>query len=304
MRTRTPARGILNLGLRERETVGSRSLLVFDSDPAIHQYLNQLLQRPGRSIQDAYDRREAVACLRHTPCDLILAGQGPNGGIDGLKLLRRVRSLQPEARVILTGDRDPARVVGAIRERAFSYIHQPMAEGPVADMVQQALEARSWRDDIRVVSARPEWITLDVRSKLDAADRTTHFIREMLADLPLVFREDVAAAFRELLMNGIEHGARSDPSKRVRASLLRTSRAVMVYVSDPGKGFNLDLLPHAAISNPENSPIRHVEVRAEQGQRPGGFGILMARNMADELLYNERGNAALFVKYFDTPGAR
>jgi hypothetical protein len=40
-----------------------------------------------------------------------------------------------------------------------------------------------------------------------------------------------------------------------------------------------------------------VEFREEHGQRPGGFGILMTRNMVDELLYNERGNAALFVKY-------
>jgi anti-sigma regulatory factor (Ser/Thr protein kinase) len=56
-------------------------------------------------------------------------------------------------------------------------------------------------------------------------------------------------------------------------------------------------VPHAAISNPENSPIRHVEVRAEAGQRPGGFGILMTRNLVDELIYNQRGNGVLFVKY-------
>jgi hypothetical protein len=40
-----------------------------------------------------------------------------------------------------------------------------------------------------------------------------------------------------------------------------------------------------------------VEVRLEQGQRPGGFGILMTRNMVDDLLYNEPGNAVLFVKH-------
>ena len=42
---------------------------------------------------------------------------------------------------------------------------------------------------------------------------------------------------------------------------------------------------------------RHVEVRAEEGRRPGGFGILLTKNLVDELLYNERGNAVLFVKY-------
>lgn len=278
--------------------MSSRCLLVFDADPAVHQFVGDVLKRSGRSIQDAYDRREALECLRHTACDLVVAGQGHNDGLDGVKLLRRARALQPEARVILTGNQDPAGVIRAIRERAYSYFHKPIPESSLSDMVQQALDAQAtWRDDIRVISARPEWTTLEVRCKLEAAERTTHFIRELLVDLPLVTREDTAAAFRELLMNGIEHGGKSNPQKRVRVSLLRTARALLVHVADPGRGFSLDLLPHAAISNPSDSPIRHVEIRAEKGQRPGGFGILMARNLVDELLYNERGNAALFVKY-------
>jgi CheY-like chemotaxis protein/anti-sigma regulatory factor (Ser/Thr protein kinase) len=278
--------------------VSSCCLLVFDADPVVHQLLGNVLKRPGRSIQDVYDSREALETLRHTACDLVLAGRGRNDGMDGFKLLRRVRSLRPEARVILTGDQDPTGAVRAIRERAYSYFHKPIAEGPLSDMVQQALAAPpTWRDDIKVVSARPEWITLDVRCQFDAAERTTHYIREVLVELPAMVRDDVAAAFRELLMNGIEHGGKSDPRKRVRVSLLRTARAVIVYVADPGRGFSLDLLPHAAISNPADSPIRHVEVREERGHRPGGFGILMARNLVDELLYNQRGNAALFVKY-------
>ena len=276
----------------------SHSLLVVDPDPAVHQVLGNLLQRTGYSIQDAYDRHEALEALRHAPCDLVVAGQGRNGRHDGLTLIRKLRSVRPDTKVILTGEEDPASVVGAIRERAFSYFHKPLAEGPFADMVQQALDAGQWRDDIRLISARPEWITMEVRSKLGAAERTAQFIRELLADLPPGICEDVAAAFRELLMNGIEHGAKSDPAKRVRSSLLRTSRSVIAHVADPGKGFSLDTLPHAAISNPADSPTKHVEFRAEHGKRPGGFGILMARNMVDEMVYNERGNAVLFVKYF------
>jgi anti-sigma regulatory factor (Ser/Thr protein kinase) len=164
-------------------------------------------------------------------------------------------------------------------------------------MVQQALDAESWKDDIRVVSAHPEWVSMDVRCKLDAADRTTQFLRELQADLPQQTRDDVGVAFRELLMNAIEHGGKYDARKRVRASLLRTSRSVIVHIHDPGSGFSLDFLPHAAISNPAGAPTRHVEIRAEKGQRPGGFGILMSRNLVDDLLYNERGNAVLFVKY-------
>ncbi len=273
-----------------------RSLLLIDADPKFQGYWSGLLKRDDRAIRQVPGSKEALDLLRAGPIDLVLAGQG-NNGFDGLKLLRRVRSLSPATKVIITGDSDPQQILAAIRQRAFGYIHRPLSPGPLGELVQQALDCNTWQDDIRVVSARPEWITLDVRCKIDAADRTTHFLREITAHLSAPVAEDVAAAFRELLMNAIEHGGKNDPHKRVRTSILHTARAILVHIHDPGTGFSLDFLPHAAISNPEDSPIHHIEVRAEEGKRPGGFGILLTKNLVDELLYNERGNAVLFLKY-------
>ena len=272
------------------------SLLVVDADPAVHDSLKSLLQRENRQILDAYDGAEALECARRTPCDLVVAGQTPNG-IDGVQLLRRLGALRPAPPVILCGDQEPASVLAAIRARAFSYFHNPVARGPLADMAQLALDSPSWRDDVKFVSASPQWMALDVRCKLDAAERATQFLREMEAGLPRAAGEDVTAAFRELLFNAVEHGGKCDPRKHIRVSLLRARRAVIVQVQDPGRGFSIDALSHAAINNPDDSPTRHVELRAEQGRRPGGFGILMARSLVDELIYNERGNEVMFVKY-------
>ena len=273
-----------------------RHLLVVDADPAVHDFFSGLATRDSRTIQDVYDGRDALEHLKTTPFDLVVAGQG-NNGLNGVKLLRRLRAVRRETKVIMAGELDKAQVLGAIRNRAYSYFRKPLPAAPLAEMVQQALDSSTWQDDIRVISARPEWITLDIRCKIEAADRATHFIRELETDLPPQAREDVAGAFRELLMNAIEHGGKSDPHKLVRTSLVQTARSLLVHIHDPGKGFSLGFLPHAAISNPEDSPIRHAEVRAEAGKRPGGFGILMTRNLVDELMYNERGNAVMFVKY-------
>jgi anti-sigma regulatory factor (Ser/Thr protein kinase)/CheY-like chemotaxis protein len=276
--------------------VSSRSLLVIDPDRSVHELIRGILDRADRSIQEAYGRSDAEALLRAAPFDVVLAGQGHNG-FDGLRMARRVHALQPHARVILTGDSAPAHVIGALRARVFGYCHNPPPAAPLNDIVQQALDAASWQNDILVLSARPEWITLDVRCRIEAADRAFQFVRELEADLPVQVRDDVTAAFRELLFNAVEHGGKYNPRKRVRVRLMRTPKVLIVQIEDPGKGFSLDSVPHAAISNPENSPIRHVEVRAEAGQRPGGFGILMTRNLVDELIYNQRGNGVLFVKY-------
>jgi DNA-binding NarL/FixJ family response regulator len=271
-------------------------LLVVDADPAVHDSLNRLLQRADRQILDACDGAEALECARRIPCDLVVAGQ-TSRGLNSVQLLRRLGALRPAPPVILCGDHDPASVIAAIRARAFSYFHKPVPQAPLADMAQLALDSASWRDDVKLVSASPEWIALEVRCKLDAAERGTQFVREMEADLPRAACEDVAAAFREILFNAVEHGGKCDPRKHVRVALLRTRRSLIVHVQDPGRGFSMDRLPHAAVNNPGDSPIQHVELRAERGQRPGGFGILIARSLVDEVVYNKRGNEVMLVKY-------
>ena len=272
-----------------------RRLLLFDEDPAVLERVAGWLQRDDRRIQGVGNAREALNHLRDAAYDVVVAGPWRNG-CDGVKLLRRMRSVRPDAKVILTGDRNPARAVAALRAHAYSYLHQPPAPGPLAEIVQYALDSSSWRDDLQVISARPEWVTVDVRCKLEAAERATHLLRESAVELSAAACEDVTAAFHELLMNAIEHGCGLNPRKHVRISLLRTPRALMVHIQDSGRGFSLARLPHAAVNNPEDSPIRHVEIRAEQGQRPGGFGILMASKLVDDLVYNERGNEVFFVK--------
>ena len=280
--------------------MSSRALLLVDADPAVQEGLAQSLRRENRTIEIAPDGHDALARLRAASWDLLVAGQ-TNNGLDGLKLLRRARAIRPDLKVIVAGDPDPQQAVRALRDRAYGYIHKPVAPAALAELVQQALDSDSWQEDLRVLSALPEWVTLELRCRMEAVERTTHHVREVLSDLPTQVCEDIAIAFRELLMNAVEHGGKYDPRKRVCTSVLRTGRSVVIHIADPGQGFSLDFLPHAAISNPDGSPTQHVEFRTGQGQRPGGFGILMSRQLVDELIYNERGNAVLFVKYLSEP---
>lgn len=271
-------------------------LLLVDPDVAARNGLSGLLQREGRMIASAGDRGEALARARETPYDLVVASHDSNPS-GGLGLLRRLRAIRPETRVILTGSADPALIVAAMRERAYGYFHEPFPQSALADMAQLALDATSWRDEIRVISADPSWIGFEVRCKLEAAERATQFARAILSSLPGKACEDVSAAFRELLFNAVEHGGRLDPRKHVRVSLVHGGHSLVGQIQDPGKGFSMRRLPHAAICNPGDAPTRHLEIREERGQRPGGFGILISRSLVDELAYNQRGNAAMFVKY-------
>jgi anti-sigma regulatory factor (Ser/Thr protein kinase) len=80
---------------------------------------------------------------------------------------------------------------------------------------------------------------------------------------------------------------------------VRTRRAVVFYVRDPGAGFSRKSLAHAAIGNPVDDPTAHILQREAEGMRPGGYGLLVTRGAVDELIYNEIGNEVLLIKYVD-----
>jgi anti-sigma regulatory factor (Ser/Thr protein kinase) len=116
-------------------------------------------------------------------------------------------------------------------------------------------------------------------------------------------RESIGFALRELAMNAVEWGGKLDPTRKVRISCLRARRMILYRIADPGAGFKIEELPHAAIGQSPDDPIAHMQVREALGLRPGGFGLLSVRETVDELLYNEQRNEVVFVKYLDEAAA-
>jgi len=217
--------------------------------------------------------------------------------MNGLELLEKLKARKQRPRVVvMTSDDAPATLLQAVRDQAFTYVHKPVEPEVLIETVRLAISEKESRP-IEVISARPEWVELVVPCTREAAGRLQSVMAHLDTDLPTDLRESIAYAFRELLFNAVEWGGKLDPSHTVRISYLRAKRMLMYRISDPGPGFNIDNLPHAAVG--QASPIAHVDVRETQGLRPGGFGLLTVRSTVDELLYNEKRNEVVFVKYLD-----
>lgn len=275
-------------------------VLVVRSGPEIDQLLTTLFQQEKWGIQFSANNAEALQLAKDASFDVIITGERTTGKED-IELLRRLRMVRPHTRlIILTEEFIPGDVLTAIRERAFSYFSRPFSTERLAEMIHIAMSEPFWDDGIEVLSGTPNWVRLCVRCDLATANRLLQFYREA-SGLPDAETEEVAAAFREILMNAMEHGGNFDPSQHVEVSYVRTRRMVLCRVKDPGQGFSLEELQHSAIANPEEDPFKHMETREAQGKRPGGFGILMATKLVDDLIYNEKGNEVLLVKYLDKP---
>jgi two-component system, OmpR family, response regulator len=273
------------------------SILVVDDDRTSRHLTESLLKREGWKVTGAKDGIDALKLLRTRRFTLMLLDVWMPR-MNGLELLEQLRSLEHRPRVVvMTSDETPATLLQAVRDQAFTYVHKPVDPELLIETVRLAIAEPETRP-IEVISARPEWVELLLPCTREAANRLQSVMAHLDADLPEELRDSIAYAFRELLLNAVEWGGKLDPEHTVRIACLRAKRMVMYRIADPGAGFNIDNLPHAAISHPD-SPTAHIDVRDAKGLRAGGFGLLTVKSSVDELLYNEKRNEVVFVKYLD-----
>jgi anti-sigma regulatory factor (Ser/Thr protein kinase) len=271
-------------------------LVVACSDSPVMSVVSRVLS--SWKVECARDNEEALALVEKSAFDLVITDQASSGRED-VELLRKAQLVRPHTRLIIVADRrTPADVIAAIRARAFSYLTKPLSTQVLEDVLQLAVESPAWEDAIEMLSGTDAWIRLSVRCDVSTANRLQQFVREFL-DLPEADEDKVATASREMLLNAMEHGGKFDPERRIEIAYLRARQVVLIRIKDPGEGFSLKENLDTAANNPPGDPLRHQKHREAQGIRPGGYGILLAKNLVDELFYGEKGNDVLLIKYIN-----
>jgi anti-sigma regulatory factor (Ser/Thr protein kinase)/ActR/RegA family two-component response regulator len=273
-----------------------RNALQIGGDPQIDILLRRVLTPESWNVQDVPSNVSALRLVKAQSYDLIVISEKTSGE-EGIELLRKIRHLRSDTRqIILSSESTKTDVIAAMREHAFSYFSRPFSLEAFEGMIRVATEGRCWNDGIEVISATQQGIRLRMRCDFETADRLLQFLQE-IEELPDPERKQLATASRELLYNAIEHGGKLDPTNYVEIDHVRSRDMVMCRITDHGPGFLFDKIPHAAISNPPDDPTYHIRQRQEQGMRPGGYGILVARKFVDEVIYGRDGNEVQLVKY-------
>jgi CheY-like chemotaxis protein len=275
-------------------------VLIVDDDAELRDVLGQMLTGAGHVVDQAGDGPDALTKLATGEFDVVLLDIDLPS-MNGLDVLANIRGLiNPPLVVMMTGDDTPEALLEAVRLQAYRYLRKPFPLKTITEVIDDAMATAPRAGlPIEVVSARPEWLEIIAPCALEMADRLQSFIMHLEGDLPEPVRESVAQAFRELLVNAIEWGGKLDPKRKVRITCVRAKRVRIYRIADPGQGFDIDQLRHAAISNPADAPLQHAIEREKQGLRPGGLGLIMTRHLVDELIYNEARNEVMFLKYLD-----
>lgn len=272
-------------------------ILVTDDDAATRQMIRGILKKYGYKVSTASDGVAALRAIRKKKFDLVLldiwmpkmTGLGLLGSLTGEAHLPKI--------VIMTSDKTPGTILNALRGRVYQFLSKPFNADTLHMAVENALSTHPATPAIEVLSAKPHWVELLVPCERSVVGRVQSFLNLLDTDLPPDVMEKVGYAFRELLNNAIEWGGHLDPYQKVRISYIRTNKMLMYRLDDPGPGFKIEEIKHAAINNPEDNPLAHAQAREEKGMRPGGLGLLLTKQLVDELVYNEARNQVVLIKY-------
>jgi len=233
-------------------------------------------------------------CLRRRTYHLVIAEHRQASG-PASELVAAIREAQPGVKVIVI-DAVPsnADVIEAMQQKAFSYFSRPFDPAAVRDMIERAVTEPGWDDGIRVLSADPEFLTLKIRCNIPTADRLQQFFEELKNDLDPEERSHIAMAFREMLLNAIEHGGKLDPNEWVRVSRVRSDRSLVYHMEDPGLGFSRSALEHAAVASSDASPVEHLEVRKRQACAWAASGCSLRRSSSTKSSITKRATRSFW----------
>jgi anti-sigma regulatory factor (Ser/Thr protein kinase)/CheY-like chemotaxis protein len=272
-----------------------RILTIGETNPSA-QWLASSLSPESYEVVRCAGGADAIRLLRARAFDVLVTDPTTPARED-LAIANEGQRTRPGLRiVVLSSATTPDDIITALKTDVFACFSAPFEPVDVAAMIKSAADATPWQNGIEVVSALPHWITLRVSCRLITAERLVRFMTEYRTDVADDDRFRLMTAFREMLLNAMEHGAGFDPEKVVEVTAAKTAEAIVYHFRDPGHGFDRATLGHAARSAAPDDLLASVERREDLGLRAGGFGILLVRAIVDEVLYNESGNEVLLIK--------
>ncbi len=177
-------------------------LLIVDDDPEIRRLLSRHLGRMGYMVQEAGNGEAAVTLAREAVPDVVITDM-IMPGLDGLGLLGKLQSLDPDLPVIvLTGYGSLENAIAALRQGVlFDYLYKPLEDMSLLDVaVVRALEVRK----LRARSLEADQVTAIRELAVTASDRILNPLNIIVLSLGRLISEGVTPEAKAKAVANIE----------------------------------------------------------------------------------------------------
>jgi DNA-binding NtrC family response regulator len=188
-------------------------LLVVDDEATQREMLSGILQRAGYRVETAASGSVALEALERGAFDLLLTDQ-KMPGMDGLALLERAQSRQPELPVVLmTAFGSVSEAVAAMKHGAADYLTKPFEREELLLVLEKALKQRRLEEEVAALRG-----ALQERYRLDSIIGASPAMREVFSLIERIAATDVPVLIRGESGTGKEMAARAIHARSRRAS--------------------------------------------------------------------------------------
>src|SRR2546425_277430 len=123
-------------------------ILVIDDDPEVVELLTSYLRDEGYGVLGALTIDEGIKLVTLSRPELVLLDILLPGGMNGIEVLKRIRSIDPTIKVIMvTGSRDPLLAREALELGALAYIDKPFDFAYLKRVVAMTLRPETTHPD-------------------------------------------------------------------------------------------------------------------------------------------------------------
>ena len=177
-------------------------VLVVDDEESMREILEVVLQNEGLNVRVVTTGQEAIEVLESTPPRVFIQDLRM-GGLDGMDLLSRAKSVAPDVPVILiTAYSSWDTAVNAMRLGAFDYLKKPFDTDHIRSVVQRAIQVSEAPGDASLVqrlivgNTQAMQRVFDMVKKIAPTDSTVLVHGESGSGKELVARSLHAASYR------------------------------------------------------------------------------------------------------------
>jgi signal transduction histidine kinase/CheY-like chemotaxis protein len=125
-------------------------VLVVDDEEALRNALKALLMEAGATVELASSTEEAMAVLRRTTVDVVIADFRLRGEDTGLRTIKTLRCALPDLpALLLTGETAPERIRQA-SEAGITVIHKPVTSSVLLKEIARVTQAQDNDDDAKL----------------------------------------------------------------------------------------------------------------------------------------------------------
>jgi len=116
-------------------------IVVIDDEFFYREIVRDTLEKEGHKVHTAANAREGLDLMQQVSPELALVDIVLPGSMDGLAVLFKIKTRQPELPVImLTAYEDKKLILSALRRGAFDYLTKPISPQELKHIVDKALE--------------------------------------------------------------------------------------------------------------------------------------------------------------------